>query len=176
MKRVIMHTGRSTWEIGAVIATALLHPVFVDLLHRRAVFIMLALGGWVLYLGTRACRHRDVLEHWGFRRRELGPAFAATSAFALVALVVMVGIALGQHTLAFRWQMLPLLVLYPIWGTLQQLLVQGIFVRTMTADGCGVPRRFTTAAVASILFGAVHLPDLKLVAATGLLGAVFALI
>ena len=47
-----MKDRRSTWEIRAVIATALLHPVFVDLLHQRAVFIYLKLVAATGLLGA----------------------------------------------------------------------------------------------------------------------------
>lgn len=39
-----MNTRRAIYEVGAVAATALLHPVFVDVLHQRAVFIGVALA------------------------------------------------------------------------------------------------------------------------------------
>lgn len=98
-----------------MIATALPHPIFIDLLHQRVVFIGLALGGWVLYLGRRAWEQEDLLGHWGFRRQGLGAAFAATSVFALIALVAMGAIAMARQTLVLRWQMLSLLVLYHGW-------------------------------------------------------------
>ena len=171
-----MNLRRGTYEIGAVILTALLHPVFVDVFHQRAVFIASALCGWVLYLASRAWKEKDLLRHWGFRKEGLGLAFIATSVFAVAALAVMTGIAVARQTLVFRWQMLVLLGLYPIWGTFQQLLVQGVFVRTMTASGGGLWPKVIATAVASVLFGAVHLPEPKLAAATCVLGLMFTLI
>ncbi len=88
----------------------------------------------------------------------------------------MTAIAVGQRTLAFRWEMLVLLALYPIWGTFQQLLVQRVFVRSVTAPGGGLGRKVIATVVASLLFGAVHLPELGVVAATCLVGFVFTLI
>ncbi len=171
-----MKFNRNTGEIGAVILTALLHPVFVDLFHQRASFIVLALGGWVIYLARRASQDNGVLQQWGFRRNGLGRAFTATSIFAALALAVMTGIALARHTLVFHWPMLVLLGLYPIWGTFQQLLVQGVFVRTATASGGRVGPKVLATAVASLLFGAVHLPDVRLAAATCLVGLVFTVV
>ena len=45
-----MKIGSSIWEIAAVITTALLHPVCVDLLHRRAVYRLCSLR-----MGTLLC-------------------------------------------------------------------------------------------------------------------------
>ena len=112
-----MNAGRSMWEVGAVVATAVLHPIFVEVLHQRAVFIGLALAGWLLYLGIRVREDQAVLGCWGFRTRGLGAALVATSVFAVVAVAAMGSIAIPRNMLVFRWQMLLLLVLYPIWGT-----------------------------------------------------------
>ena len=122
-----MTTRRAIYEVGAVVATALLHPVFVDVLHQRAVFIALALVGWASYLGLRVWREQDALRELGLRREGLAPAFVATSVFGAAVLITMGVIAHARHALVFRWQMLPLLALYPVWGMVKQLLVQGIF-------------------------------------------------
>jgi len=161
------------WEVGAVCATALPHPVFVNVLHRRAAFIALALSGWVLYFSMRACQDGGAIRQWGFRRDGLKQAFIVASAFAAVALAAMIGIAVARSTLVFRWQMLALLTLYPVWGTFQQLLVQGVFVRMMTASAAGPWPKATAALAAALLFGAVHLPEWRLVVATSTLGLVF---
>jgi len=169
-------TGRAVYEIGAVIATAVLHPVFKGILHQRALFIALALGGWLAYFGARCRREQGVLQQLGFRKEGLGPAFLAASAFSAAALIVMAVIAGTQQTIIFRWQMFLLLALYPVWGTMQQLLLQGIFVRTVATPGTGLWPRLLVTIAAALLFGAVHLPDMRLAGATCLLGAVFTLI
>ena len=46
----------------------------------------------------------------------------------------------------------------------------------MTASGGGLRPKVIATAVASVLFGAVHLPELKLAAATCLLGLAFTLL
>jgi Type II CAAX prenyl endopeptidase Rce1-like len=167
---------RTIYEIVAVIATALLHPLFVEVLHQRVVFIGLALVGWASYIGLRVWHDRDTLNQFGLRREGLVPAFVATSAFSAAALVAMALIAQARHAMALHWQMLLLLALYPVWGTLQQLLVQGVFVRAVVAVANGPWPKFIATAMAAILFGTVHLPDMKLAAATCLLGTVFTLI
>jgi membrane protease YdiL (CAAX protease family) len=68
--------------------------------------------------------------------------------------------------------MLLLAVLYPAWGLVQQVLVQGMVVRNL--EGALSPPAIAVAA--GLLFGAVHLPHVALAAATALLGAVFTLI
>ena len=167
---------RARYEITAVVGTALLHPLFVDVLHQRAVFIALAFVGWCTYIGTRVRANRNVLKEWGLQTQGLLPSFVATSAFSLAALIVMQVVARRQHTLLFRPQMALLLALYPVWGTVQQLLVQGIFDRAMANVGAPMSREVLVVLSAALLFGAVHLPDMKLAAATCVLGVAFTVI
>jgi uncharacterized protein len=168
--------GRSVYEIVAVIATAVLHPVFKGILHQQVLFIALALGGWLAYFGARWRREEGVLQRLGFRKEGLVPAFLAASVFSTAALLVMAVVAGAQQTIIFRWHMLLLLALYPVWGAMQQLLLQGIFVRTVATLGSGILPRFLVTIAAAILFAAVHLPDMRLAGATSLLGAAFTLI
>jgi membrane protease YdiL (CAAX protease family) len=69
--------------------------------------------------------------------------------------------------------MLPLLILYPVWGLFQQLLVQGIVVRPLALGVTPVVSPATAIALSAALFGAVHLPDTTLAAATAVMGLVF---
>jgi hypothetical protein len=171
-----LKTHRAIFEIAAVTATALLHPVFVDVLHQRAVFIGLALAGWGSYIGVQAWRNANLLPELGLRKQGFAPALLAASGFGAVTFVAMALIAEARHALVFHSQMLWLLGLYPIWGMVQQLLVQGIFVRTVVMMGTGVWPKVVAIALAALLFGAVHLPDMALAGATCVAGAVFTLI
>jgi hypothetical protein len=148
----------------------------VDLLHQRAVFIALALVGWGTYIRARVRANPKVLKEWGLQTQGLLPSLVAASAFSVAALIVMQGVAQRQHTLLFRPQMALLLALYPVWGTAQQWLVQGIFVRSMVGVGTPMWHKVLVVISAALLFGAVHLPDAKLAAATCVLGAAFTVI
>src|SRR5262249_14697470 len=68
-------------------------------------------------------------------------------------------------------QMLILALLYPLWGLVQQLLVQAMVVRNLVP----VVSLPVVVTLAVVLFGLVHLPHLALALATALLGGVFTL-
>jgi len=80
---------RSRWEIAAAIATGALHPVFVDLLHLKGVFIALVLGCWLCYLVRRARARPTVLAEWGFSGVNLKRSFTFTSVVAVAVLAVL---------------------------------------------------------------------------------------
>jgi hypothetical protein len=84
-----------------------------------------------------------------------------------IALCLIVGLARGSVGIGSH--MLILALLYPVWGLVQQLLVQAMFVRNLVPV-LPVP---LVVAFASVLFGSVHLPDYRLAIATAILGGLF---
>lgn len=164
---------RERCEIAAAVATGALHPVFVDVLHLKGVFIAIALAGWIAYLVSRVRARRELPAEWGLTAAGLRPTFVAASLAALVVAAAMAAIASRNGHVALHPHMLPLLVLYPVWGLFQQLLVQGIVVRPLALGDPPVASRTFTVALAAALFGAIHLPDLTLAAATAGMGIVF---
>ncbi len=164
---------RRLLEVGAAVATGALHPLFVELLHAKAAFIASALLGWGIYVARRVRRDRSVLQVWGFRAENLGPALIVTSAVGLLGTVGLAAIAASQGTLRFHWHMLVLLLAYPLWGLVQQFLVQALVVGNLTRGPRRVVPPWAVTIVSAGLFGVVHLPDWKLAVGTALLGAAF---
>ena len=109
----------------------------------------------------------------GLTSARLGPAFRDATLVALGATAVMAGLGARQGMLRLGGDAVPLFLLYPIWGVVQQLLVQGMVAANLTAaaDPLGSPWAVTP--VAAVLFGAVHVPNRRLTAATFALGLAF---
>lgn len=161
---------RAALELGAVVVTGALHLVFEEVLQQKAPFIVLAFLGWGAYLGLSVRRTPGVLGEWGLttdglRRDARWPGLVlAVGAAALAA----VGAVRG--TLLVHWHMLPLLALYPVWGLLQQFMVQAMVARNLDAL---LGRRWLVVVTAAALFGIVHWPDRFLMISTCLLGLLF---
>ena len=160
MKRAII-------EIIAAAMTGLLHPLFVDVLRAKALFIALAGLAWSVYFVYRVRRDRSVLQEWGFREKNLRPASLAALVVLLGGVVALLLLLRGQGRVRLDLHMIPLLLLYPIWGLLQQFLVQALFVRNLQAAKAPI---LVIVLAAAALFGLVHLPDWKLAFATFALG------
>jgi uncharacterized protein len=164
---------RTILEVLAVFLTGALHPVFGRVLHLQGVFIAAALLGWAAYIGLSVRRDPSLLGEWGFSTRGLARATLATGVAAAVGLIGMGAIARAEGALRLHWHMFPLLLLYPLWGVVQQFLVQAIFVRPLCLGPRALVSPLIATAIAAMLFAAVHLPGLRLTIATGLLGLVF---
>ena len=162
---------RTLIEVSAVIATGILHLVFIEVFQAKAWFIALAITCWVIYIVVRVRRDSSALDSWGFRSINLRKTLIASSLVAAFAILAMIAIAKGA--LFIHWHMLPLLLLYPIWGVIQQFLVQAMVVNNLSPISDRTGFRLTVIIVAAVLFGLVHIPDVKLMAATFGLGLAF---
>ncbi len=162
---------RAAGELAAVIATGLVHLVVEGTWPQAKPFFI---GGctvvWGAYVARRVARDRTVLASWGLR---LDNVRRATLVFAPV-LVLGAGILLA-YRLARGFQPLPasavlLFALYPIWGLLQQFLLQGLIAGNLERLTVPLP---ALVAIAAVLFGLVHLPDWPLVGLTAVAGAIW---
>jgi len=164
---------QSALEVSGVIATGGLHLVFVHAFNARATFITLSIAGWTAYIATRLWNDPSCLLVWGFSRQGLRTALTATTVVALPATALMAIIALSQDALSLQWHMLPLLLLYPIWGLVQQFLVQALVAANLKRAAPAISSTWIVTPICGLLFGIVHLPDLRLAGCTFLLGLVF---
>ena len=159
------------WEFSAVLLTGLLHLVFKSL-NEKGLFIALASISWIGYVGWQVRQDPTKWSKWGFRTDNLRQAFIWPS---IVFIASGLGMAwYGAMTGRALWQdhILFLLLLYPLWGILQQFLVQALGVDNLLKL---FPQSGLLLAmpVGVILFAVVHFPDGFLMLATGLLAGFF---
>jgi hypothetical protein len=147
---------RALLEVLALLLTGTLHVIFETFLHAKIFFVPVAAALWLAYLGRRIAREEGVLREWGFRRDNLGEACRLAALVGLPCLVFLciLSVALGNRLL--QPSLVPLLLLYPIWGLAQQFLLQALLaanVRRLSGSAA------LATALAAVLFGLVHVPD-----------------
>jgi hypothetical protein len=159
------------WEVSAVVLTGLLHLVFKSL-GAKGLFIALASLSWIGYVAYQVWRDPTRWKSWGFRADNLRQAFIWPSVLFAAAGLAMAWY--GAMTGRPLWQghILFLLLLYPLWGILQQFLVQALGVKNLMTL---YPRYglWLAMPVGVILFAVVHFPNWRLMLATGLLACFF---
>lgn len=143
-------------EVIAVFLTGALHLVFEEILQQKTLFILLAASSWIAYLGRRLRTDPTALTVWGFRRDNLREASVAPTVFAVIAVAALAAAAGLRGTLSFHWHMLPLFALYPIWGVIQQFLVQALVAGNLQRSSTLLRSPWRITPIAAALFGIVH--------------------
>ncbi len=103
-----------------------------------------------------------------FREAALVPA-----AIFVVVTIAFAAYAVAKHQFQFPAHTLPLFLIYPIWGVIQQFLVLGILVSNLEKIGALGQKPIILVLVGALVFGAIHLPDPVLTAATTILALVY---
>ncbi|GJL62979.1 MAG: hypothetical protein NPIRA04_16330 [Nitrospirales bacterium] len=171
MKKVVTPHGSPALELGAVAFTGVAHVVFQGL-DAKGFFIVLASICWLTYVGCRVWQRPDHWRGWGFRTDNLKVALVWPTIVFMIAMVGMFLIAFSYGRDLWSAHIPVLLLVYPIWGVLQQFLVQALGVSNMVQL---FPRvsSWGIVLIGACLFSVVHYPHGWLMCATGLLACVF---
>ena len=118
-------------------------------------FIAAAVLFWGGYILTRWWSEPGVLAKWGFRRGGLLPVTVASTAVLLTGAGGMFLYAALRGPVRLSPHFWLVLLVYPAWGLLQQLLLNALFARHLAAR---MPAPVAVA-VTALLFGLTHRPD-----------------
>ncbi len=162
-------------ELAGVLVTAVIFVVLPKppaSVWPIAAFIVGCITAWSSYLALQVWRDPRLLDRWGLRAgNELQPLLGVVAPLLAVSVAAGAVVALIRgKPLWADWLWLSLL-LYPLWGVVQQWLVQALVVDNVRALlGWSLP---ACMALGGLGFGIIHLEHPLLVAATGVLGAVY---
>ena len=172
-EKVSISNKRRTFEIIAVLITGLGRFLFVEYLNIRFPYIASACVFWIVYIFLRQKEVPQILSYWGLTFDNFKKTFLELLPIAIILSVsfYFIGNKLGTNILNIN--ILPILLIYPIWGIIQQFIMIGIFARNLKdSDGINLPT-VGVVLIAAILFAVVHFPFQILVAATFLLAIVY---
>ncbi len=143
-------------EIIAVFITALCKFIFYDIFNLQFIFILLMFTFWGSYLIKQIRKSPKILYEWGFRKENFLSVLKKVAPFGFAAVLACFVIGFLQGTLNLHWHAIPILILYPLFGTLQQFLLMSLIAGNMQAQNkySRPVIIFTT----SILFGLLHYP------------------
>ena len=164
---------RSILEVSAVLLTAVLHFGCYGVTALRPWFVAAVMLGWGGYVALRLRRDPQALRRWGLSRDRLGRSLAVLSPPALISVGAMAAFAAWQGSLSMSLEVLLLVVLYPVWGVVQQFLLQSIFADNLRRIGPLQDRPALVVLSTAVLFGCIHWPYPALMVATTVMGLVF---
>ncbi len=164
---------RRIFEIGVVIATGIGKFIFMDLLELRLTYIIIACLFWMSYIFYRSKQNKGILKYWGLSSRYFTASFLGILPFALVLIGLFVIVGIQRDTNILDWSIIPILLLYPLWGIIQQFVIVGLIARNLKdLKKIKVPYLFIILFTA-LIFSIVHYPSALLMAGTFLLAIAY---
>jgi membrane protease YdiL (CAAX protease family) len=165
-----------TFEIIAVLLTAIGKFLFMDYLNWKLPFIVTAIIFWICYIIYQNKRKPGITKYWGFRTDNFFLVIRTILPFAIAALIIFIGIGIYQHTIKITWHILPILLLYPIWGIIQQFLLIALTAGNLQDYKSPKFPKAVIILVPAMLFGLIHHPFIWLMIGTFVLAIFYCLI
>lgn len=160
-------------EILGVVLTGIGKFVFMDYLNWRLPYVAVAILAWSFYVYYRYSKDKNVLTDWGFRRDTFIPVLRMMLPFAIVSLLAFFVIGYVQGTINLTWHIIPLLITYPIWGSIQQFLTIGLLAGNLKDFRKVKLNKSFIILVTAVFFSIVHYPSIWLMLGTFVLALVY---
>jgi hypothetical protein len=169
-------TTRRISEALAVIVTAFGKFVFMDWLKAPIPFIILASVLWIGYIVFRQKSDTFILSYWGFRTDNFTPLAKKLALPSVIVLIACIALGYTRGTLIVSWHIVPLLIVYPFWGTIQQYLCMALVAGNLRDMEKPTFNKTLVIFFTATLFSAMHFPNLPLAAGTFILALVYGFI
>lgn len=159
---------RRIGEITAVTLTAAGKFLFMDYLQWRSEYVLVAVVVWAVYIVFRQIHKPGILKYWGFRTDNFIATAGPIWPIALLSVIAFFMIGHYQGTINMSWHLIPVLMFYPLWGTIQQFLLIALVAGNLQ----GMQERIPVVVIilsSAILFALVHYPIRWLMGGTFLL-------
>ncbi len=151
------------FELAGAVTTGFLKFLMVDVFSFKFVYVVGACLFWIGYIIFRRRSDPDVFRHWGFSRDHLKASFSITGVFAVCVFICLFGYGAWSGSVIWTSHMIPILLLYPIWGVIQQFLMMSLIAGNLQA--MKKPDWIVILVTAS-MFAIVHYPSLILIGGT----------
>lgn len=161
----VSNTRRIT-EMSAVVLTAMGKFVFMDWLNWRFLFVVTATIAWAVYIVYRDKTKPGILHYWGFRKDNFIKALRKVLPFGILSVIACIGIGLYRDSIHFSWHIIPVLILYPLWGIIQQFLLIALTAGNLQDMKGHHLSKGVIILFAALLFASVHYPYTWLISGT----------
>ena len=161
-----LNNSRKRLEILAVFLTALGKFIFMDFLDWRFPFVAGASLAWIVYILYRWKVSPELFKHWGFRKDNFKKVLKLVLPFGLFAIVTMIIVGAIRGTINITWHIIPILIAYPIWGTIQQFLLIALLAGNLSELKKPKLSKPLIILISAVMFAGVHYPLWWLIGAT----------
>lgn len=148
----------------------------MDILQWKLLFISVSITAWIGYVVHRSKHAPDILKYWGFRKDNFRDVTMRILPFGIVSVLLFVMAGYYRDTINVTWHIFPILILYPIWGVIQQFLVIGLVAGNLQHLKKQRLNNFSIILLTAILFGLLHYPYHWLMVGTFVLALLYGFI
>lgn len=131
----------------------------MDWLGLRAVYIVGICLFWFTFVYLRCKENPSILKDWGIQKQGFRQAFFFLLPFSISCVTAALIFGLLGKGYPLNWHILPFIVLYPLWGLIQQFILLGLITGNLKAFMKGRFSNTRIIFVTSILFSLIHYPD-----------------
>ncbi|HEY0679995.1 MAG TPA: hypothetical protein VGD17_17040 [Chitinophagaceae bacterium] len=148
----------------------------MDYLNWRLPFIVIAIISWVIYIIYRRITKPAIFKYWGFRTDNFRSVLKRVLPYGIISVIAFIGIGIYRGTINVTWHIIPILVLYPLWGVIQQYLLIALTAGNMQdIKGLNLSKGVIIT-IAALLFATIHYPFVWLIIATFILALFYGFI
>lgn len=158
MEKIPISNKRRILEICAVILTAIGKFIFMDFLNWRFLFVVVSILLWSTYIFNRSKKQKGILKYWGFRTDNFKTVLKKVFPFGIISIIAFLNIGFIQGTINLTWHLIPILIAYPIWGTIQQFLLISLVAGNLQDLKLKEIRSSVIILFSAMLFSIVHYP------------------
>lgn len=153
-------------EILGVVLTGIGKFVFVDYLNWRLSFVLVTIILWSTYVFYRFKKDKHALKDWGFRTDNFKSISKFLIPFVVISMILFLVIGYLQGTINLTWHIIPLLITYPIWGSIQQFLTIALLAGNLNELKSTKINKTLVIFITAVFFSIVHYPVGWLMAGT----------
>ena len=169
----LKYSKQQQFVILAVILTAMLKFIFMDCLQWHVFYITGIVLFWLAYILYRIKSDRETLILWGFKKEHFKQSMLYLAPLIFITGIASVLYGSMNNGLSFSWNIILILLLYPLWGLIQQFMMLGIISQNLANATEGKMNRYLIIFMVSALFSMVHFPSFFLMIFTFFLEVVF---
>ncbi len=160
-------------EILAVVLTGSMKFVFMDWLDFRTFYIVAACAFWFLFIIRKYKNNPSVLKRWGFKKQNLRQSLLFLLPFGAVVLAGIIFYGIKVNATFLNWHIIPIFLLYPAWGIIQQFIVLGLVAGNLRSLKNTRIMDWQVMFITSLLFALVHCNSTPLVIYTFVMEVIF---
>ena len=128
---------------------------------------------WLIYILYRYSNNSNILSFWGFKKEFFKQSIIFLSPLVFLSILASLLYSHAKNGFFISWSIVPILILYPIWGVIQQYLMLGIISQGLLSIFEAKSKRYIIVFLVSFLFSLIHYPSYFLMIFTFIMEVIF---